>query len=215
MGKRALIIGASGLTGAFALQYLLKEKAYDSVTVLGRKRMDLQHPKLSQVVTDFERFAVPECDDVFCCLGTTMAKAGGEEAFRRVDFEIPMAVAQAARVAGAKQFLLVSSIGAAIDSRYYYLRVKAELEEALGGMGFEGLKIFRPSLLMGARAEIRFKEFVGQFAMALLGPLMFGRLKRYKGIQAKVVGWAMVRVAEKNEPGKMIYENESIGASGA
>jgi uncharacterized protein YbjT (DUF2867 family) len=134
-------------------------------------------------------------DDLFCCLGTTIRKAGSQEAFRRVDLEYPLQAAHLGRAAGARQFILVSALGADPSSRVFYNRVKGEVEAALAGVGYPRLVIFRPSLLLGDRDEVRPGERVAEWIMKPLGPLMRGPLRRYRPVEAAWVARAMVRRA--------------------
>jgi len=143
-------------------------------------------------------------DDIFCCLGTTIRKAGSREAFRRVDLDYPLQAARLGRAAGARQFLLVSAVGADPSSRVFYNRVKGEVEAAVPGVGYPRMVIFRPSLLLGEREESRPGERVAEWVMRPLGPLMRGPLARYRPVEAERVARAMVRRAlggERPAPG--------------
>src|SRR5262249_552133 len=137
--------------------------------------------KLVQKVVPFETLAsldLPPLDDVFCALGTTIRKAGSQPAFRRVDYDYPLALADHALKFGAKQFVLVSSVGADAKSRNFYLRTKAQLEDALRRLPFKALHIFRPSFLMGKREESRFGESAAIPVAKALQFLLVGRLRR-------------------------------------
>jgi len=119
--RSALVAGASGLVGSHVLRLLLAEPAYERVTALVRRELPQRHPNLVQRVVDFDRLAelgdFPRVDDVFCCLGSTIRRAGSQEAFRRVDFTYVHALARVASRHRAARFLLVSSLGAAPGSR--------------------------------------------------------------------------------------------------
>src|SRR5262245_28765250 len=138
--KSALLLGASGLVGGYCLRRLLNTVDYARVVLLDRRRLPLApHPRLEQKIVNFESFTPADfsgCDDVFCALGTTIRKAGSQEAFRRVDLEYPLAAAKCARAAGAGQFVLCSSVGADAKANNFYLRTKGELEEAISKLGF-------------------------------------------------------------------------------
>ena len=212
--KSALLLGASGLVGGFCLQALLAEPVYTRIVLLNRRQLPLEpHPRLEQKVVNFENFAPADfsgADDIFCALGTTIRKAGSPEAFRHVDLEYPLAAAQNARETGVKQFVLCSSVGANAKARNFYLRVKGELEEGIGKLGFFAFKVFRPGLLLGQRTEHR----PGERLMTTLAPLfnlaMIGGLKRYRAIPAAAVGRGMVSAAQKDGSGTSIYEYDSI-----
>ena len=149
--KTALIIGATGLVGKFCLSYLLNENAYERVIAISRKPIGFTHPKLNNIVCDFDHLAKHQAeikaDDIYCCLGTTIAVAGSREAFTKVDYTYPLQVAQMAKQNGATQFLLVSALGADKNSKIFYSKIKGELEEAIQKLNFNSTYIFQPSLL--------------------------------------------------------------------
>jgi uncharacterized protein YbjT (DUF2867 family) len=210
----ALLLGATGLVGGHVLPLLLDHGRWDRVVTLGRRPMPQAGPRHAHHVLDFERMAEhPErfaCDDVFCCLGTTIREAGSEAAFARVDRDYPFTAAQLARGQGATQFLLVSSVGASSRSPFFYTRVKGEIEEALRRIGFESLSIFRPSQLAGERAAPRPKEQVALAALRVVGPLLVGPLRRYRATPARAVAEAMVAVAAERPAGVHVFEAEEI-----
>jgi uncharacterized protein YbjT (DUF2867 family) len=150
------------------------------------------------------------CDDLFCCLGTTIAVAKSKEAFRRVDHDYPVKLATLARANGCDQFLLVSSIGANSASSVFYSRVKGEVEKDVTHLDFSGIHVFRPSLLLGERREVRLKEQIAEKVAAALSFTFVGPLRQYKPIEASAVAAAMVEVAKQNRDGIHIYESEQI-----
>jgi uncharacterized protein YbjT (DUF2867 family) len=164
-------------------------------------------------VTDFDSLGsgpFPAADVVFCALGTTIGKAGSEEAFRKVDLEAVLALARAASGAGARQFLVVSSLGADPKSKAFYSRVKGEMERRLRGIAFEGTQVFRPSLLLGARVEFRLGERLAASVAAPVGFLLAGPLAKYRPIEAETVAAAMLRVARGAPAGFNVYESDEI-----
>ncbi|KAA0547499.1 oxidoreductase [Bacillus sp. BGMRC 2118] len=214
MEKKALVIGATGLVGKSLVHKLLNEESYSKVTILVRKDSSIQHPKLHSVKVDFdqledwkEEFAV---DDVFCCIGTTIKKAGSQEAFRKVDYDYPIQAALLAKSEGADQYLVISSMGASDKSPFFYSRVKGELEEKLKDLSFAALHIFRPSLLLGNREEFRLGEKAAEKISRVLPFLFFGRMSKYKPISAETVVGAMVKTARLNKKGIHIYESSVI-----
>jgi uncharacterized protein YbjT (DUF2867 family) len=213
--RTALIAGASGLVGGLLLRQLLEAPEYDRVVSLGRRTITLEHPKLVQVVADFAALekvtADLRCADAFCCLGTTLKQAGSREAFRAVDHVAVLAFAWAARRHGAERFFVVSSLGANSQSRFFYNRVKGETEEALAVIDFPTLAIFRPSLLLGRSEKVRLGERVGEVVMWVAEPLLLGRLRPYRAIQAEVVARAMARCAlgESNQ-GVLLFPSDQI-----
>jgi uncharacterized protein YbjT (DUF2867 family) len=143
-------------------------------------------------------------------LGTTIRKAGSQQAFRRVDFEYPLSAAKQALNAGAKQFILVSSVGADPGSRNFYLRTKGELEQAVSALGFQAVHIFRPSILLGKREEFRAGERVATVIAPVLNLMLMGVLRRYRAIRAATVGRAMVAAARQAIIGVHVYEYDQI-----
>jgi uncharacterized protein YbjT (DUF2867 family) len=212
--KSALLVGASGLVGGHCLRYLLEEPSYTKVIVLVRKPLTIVHDKFVQHVIDFGELET-QCEylaaeDVYCCLGTTIKKAGTQEAFRKVDFDYPVKLAALTEHCGANQFLIVSSLGADPHSRIFYNRVKGEVEEAIRKMPLMAFHVFRPSLLLGERKEHRAGEKIGAVAMTALNPAMIGPLRKYRAIQARDVAKAMVRVAQMDLQGVHIFESQQI-----
>lgn len=209
--KTAIIAGATGLVGNDLLHKLLSNEHYSEVIALTRRDFPVDHPKLSKIVTDMARPALAlggyRPEDVFCCLGTTMAKAGSKEKFYEVDFEFPLALALATRGLGARKFLLVSALGANKRSSVYYNRVKGELEEALQGIGFDALHIFRPSLLLGDRKERRAGEDAAKRMFKVFGFLI---PQKYKGIEAGTVASAMVACASREQNGVFVHESKEM-----
>jgi uncharacterized protein YbjT (DUF2867 family) len=205
-GRAALLVGATGLVGSFLLQRLLESNAYARVTVWARRRLDKTHPKLKCEVVDFEQLHERRvaADDVFCCLGTTIKRAGSEAAFRQVDYDYPVTLAIAAAGSGAKRLLVVSALGANPDSRIFYNRVKGEMEIAVRAAGVPTTIFFRPSLLSGPRAEVRRGERIGEAIGRLLGSL----LGKYRPIHAALVAAAMLKSALEERPSGVIESGE-------
>ncbi len=214
MTRTALVAGASGLVGGHLLRLLLEDRDYERVTSLGRRELPLTHKKLAQRVVDFDRLAevadVPRVHDVFCCLGTTIRKAGSQEAFRKVDYGYPLELARVAVRHRASQFLLVTALGANPGSRIFYNRVKGEVEEAVKRLQFDGIHIFRPSLLVGKRAESRPAERLTVALVPLVSWAFVGPLRAYRPIRADRVARAMVRVAKEAGRGVHVYESRDL-----
>lgn len=213
--RKAIIAGASGLTGKHLLSLLENSDTYGTVYVLTRRPLKLFHPKVRELTTDFDdldKIALPPVDDVFCCLGTTMKKAGSKEAFRKVDFEYPLQLAKKAAYAGASQYLLISALGAKSDSFFFYNRIKGELEEEVSKISqYKKVAIFRPSLLLGEREKERSGEGVAKVLMKLFKPLLRGPFRKYRPVYARTVANGMLRVAGNTEDrGIRIYESEEI-----
>ncbi len=215
----ALLAGGSGLVGGFLLQQLLAAPEYERVVAVGRRPLEIQHPKLEQVTTEFA--ALREArqslrgDDAFCCLGTTIKKAGSREAFRAVDQGAVLAFAWAAQQGGTRRFFHVSSMGADAGSRFFYPRVKGETDHALEVMGFATLGIFRPSLLLGPRREYRLGERLSAVGLAIAEPILMGRWRKYRAIHAEVVARAMLRASfGAGARGTLTFESDEIADLG-
>jgi len=212
--KTALLAGASGLVGTELLHILLESPNYEEVKVLVRKRLEIQHPKLEQILVDFNRLENYEeyfhMNDVYCCLGTTIKKAGSQEAFRKVDYEYPVKMAQLAKEQGAENFLIISALGADPKSKVFYSRTKGEVESVLKNMHLQALHIFQPSLLLGDRQEFRFGEKLAGMLSPLLSPLLFGKLKKYKPVSARRVAYAMYQVGQTTQSGHFTYPSNRI-----
>ena len=209
--RNALLAGATGLTGGLLLAMLLADARYARVHALVRQPGLPAHPRLQEHIVDFENpGALPAVDDAFCCLGTTIKKAGSQDAFRKVDYDYVIRLAGHSRKRGAKRFLVVSSLGANVHSPVFYSRVKGEMERALQEIGFEELHVFQPSLLLGARHEERLGERIGIAASAVIAPFMLGPMRKYRPIAAETVARAMLKVAWANRRGNHVYPSDTI-----
>ncbi len=200
--KTALIAGASGLTGSYLLRMLLDSGRYDRVKALVRRPlgMNIDYPALQEVVYDFDHPDPKElrAHHIYCCLGTTMKKAGSREVFRRVDHDYPLELARMARQQGAERFALVSAAGANSRSMFFYNRVKGQLEEDLQKIPFEALLFMRPSLLLGPRKEKRTGE---DLAKTLMKPLRFVIPPHIRPVHASQVAGGMLDLMEQKEQG--------------
>ena len=207
--KTALIVGASGLIGKHLTQKLLTSNYYEKVSVIVRKQLNIIHPKLEQIVMDFDNLDASKifAEDIFCCLGTTMKQAGSKDAFYKVDFNYPLNIAKAGLENGAKQFLFVSSMGADEKSMVYYSRVKGKIEKELSDLRYPTLIILRPSMLEGERENPRMGEKIGNVVMNLFAPLI---PDNYKVIAGEKVAQAMLELAQKNIRNIDIFESGSL-----
>ncbi len=211
-GRRVLLLGATGLVGRHCLQMLLRDDGVAHVRALVRRPPEglALSPKLETVVCDFEQMGThPEwfaVDEVFCALGTTIAAAGSQSAFRRVDFDYPLTAAQLARRQGARHYLLVSALGANAQSLVFYNRVKGELENELRALQFPALTIARPSMLMGERKERRRKE-------EWVKPLAWLWPAAYRPVEASQVALGLVRSAQHPPSGVTMLSNRMLRAT--
>lgn len=211
--KTAIVIGATGLTGHLLTQLLLDHPAYHTVKVLVRHDFSLLHPKLQVHQTNFQDEAqlknLLRGDELFCCIGTTIRKAGSQAAFRAVDFDIPVKAARLAAQNGIRQLLVVSSLGANAASSNFYLRTKGEMEAEVLKAGVPVTVCVRPSMLLGHRQELRVGERIGQWLIQAVHPLLQGSWRKYRGIQAVQVARAMVALAQ-HPPDHAIIESDEL-----
>lgn len=219
MSRIAVVLGATGLVGSAVTEELLKREGWDEVRVLVRNELELTHPKLKQFVVNWDELQnysdlFKGVHSIFCCLGTTIKKAGSQENFERVDLHYPVEAATIAINNGVKQFLAVSSLGANSKSRNFYSRTKGRVEDALIALGFQGLHLFRPSLLLGDRKEFRLGERIAARIMTALKFAMVGKAAQYRAIQGTTVARAMVNIASADTHGLHIYTNEVIHVIG-
>jgi uncharacterized protein YbjT (DUF2867 family) len=208
----AVVAGATGLVGEVLVRQLAADPHWREVRALVRRTPDpeLKGPAVVAVPVDYTRLepapAWAAADQIFCALGTTMRQAGSEAAFRQVDFDYPLALAQAALARGTRHFLLVSAVGAAPRSRIFYNRVKGEVEAAISALGFRSVTIARPSLLLGPRKEHRPAEQLGK-VLGIFAPA------RWKPVTAERVARALVAAAKRDLPGIHVLENPDLVAA--
>jgi uncharacterized protein YbjT (DUF2867 family) len=208
--QTALVIGASGLTGSFVVEELLRDPSFKLVRVLVRKNLQINDPKLQQTIVNFndindyaEKFGFG--DVIFCCIGTTQKKVKGNNiAYEKIDFDIPINAARMGIVNKFKKFLIVSAVGANENSSNFYLKLKGKTENALQQFSFESISIFRPSILLGNRKETRPAEKIMQGIMKFMSGLFFGSYKKYRAIYASDVAKAMVKKSKINDSGIFI-----------
>ena len=212
--KKALIVGSTGLIGRELLSILIEEEAYEQIFSLVRRPSHFSHQKLKECVVDFDNLqpneAFFEVDDVFCCLGTTIKKAGSRDAMKKVDVEYPIRVAQYAEEKGAVHYLVVSSVNANIKSPFAYSKMKGELENQLKSLSYETLSILHPSLLLGNREEHRFMEGLANKAVRAIEKIKKSTISSNIAIEGKKVALAMNRIAQESKKGVHIYSPNQI-----
>jgi uncharacterized protein YbjT (DUF2867 family) len=215
MPRNALVAGASGLVGRALVKYLGDSGDYQCIHLLVRRPLGMADGAIREHLVDFDRLGdlaaeIGSVDAAFCCLGTTIRKAGSQVAFRRVDHDYVVGFASFAVDLGARVLAMVSSLGADPDSSNFYLRVKGETEQDLAKAGVDSLIIMRPSLLTGDRNEFRLGEKIGGAFLSFVSPFMVGRLGRVRPVSADQVARAMARAVSRAGKGIRVVESEEI-----
>lgn len=196
------------------LDLLLEAPDFTRVVAVTRRPMAREHPRLANRTAQLDRlgaqFAGFTCHTAFCCLGTTIKSAGSQEAFRAVDVDLVVAFANLALAAKAQRLVVISSVGADAQATNFYLRTKGDMEQALERIGFASLDILQPSVLLGARRELRPLELVARVLAPLVNPLLRGARSSYRGISARTVALAMLGAARSGRRGVSRYTYNAI-----
>jgi uncharacterized protein YbjT (DUF2867 family) len=213
---RIALVGATGLVGRKVIEL---SSAGDEVRIVGIARREAPLPpgaRMEMFVAETDKWSeVLEAvrpRALICALGTTMKKAGGDEAaFRAVDFDLVLATAQAAHRAGVPNMVLVSAAGADARSKSFYMRVKGEAEDAVSRVGFKRLDILAPGLLRGERVDdLRLAERAAIVAAPLIDPLLSGKWERFRSIDAALVAEAALGLAMRRAGGRLTHDNEAM-----
>lgn len=214
MPRPVILLGATGLTGRHAAAFLAADSRCSRLFAPTRRPLNLQSPKLEPLPLDPAAPSLPSAPGAvfLSCLGSTIKNAGSRTNFRRIDFEIPLAYARAALAAGARHAVLVSSAAASPATPNFYLRVKAELEEALSRLPFASLDIFRPSLILGDRPDRRLAERIASPIAQALAPLLLGPLSIYRPVHGATLAQALVHtsLSESIAPGRRLHHWREI-----
>ena len=213
---RVMLVGATGLVGRCAMQLACGRPTLRLVALARREAPLPRGGRMEMLVADpadwSEAIAAIAPQAAICALGTTWRQAGRDEAtFRAVDHDLVLAVARAAKDAGAASFVLISSAGADAHAKAFYLRVKGETEAALAKLKFRRLDILRPGLLRGPRGgERRPLERLGILASPLLDLVLHGDKRRFRSIDARIVAAAALQAAREKAAGRFIHDNDAI-----
>ena len=213
--RNALVAGGTGLVGTELLTLLDEENRYARVTSIVRREMVAAGRVENRVVSfdHLDQSELPEVDDAYCCLGTTRRVAGSDDAFRKVDFDYVLAYARAAQRAGAVRFLLVSAMGAKVESKFLYTRVKGQVEAAISTLGFQVVGIARPSFLIGRRAKARGGETAALILSRAITPIMVGPFRRFRPIEARTVAAGLIHLAFNARDGVSVLSSEQIASA--
>lgn len=211
MSKTAIIIGATGLTGSFLVQLLLKDNRYDTLKLFSRTASRIDHPKIQEYLVDMLHLSQYEDnftgDEVFCCIGTTHAKTPNKELYYQIDYGIPYNAAKLCKKQHISTYIVVSALGANKNSTVFYTRTKGQMEEAILELNIPKTHLLQPSLIAGKRTEKRSGEYIMKLIMKIINPLCIGRLKKYRSIYPQTIASSMVWLANNAYPKKRIVSN--------
>ena len=211
--QNSLVVGSTGLVG----KEVINELASKGISVKALSRIDLNssNPYLENIKVNFDRLDeykehFREVNDVYICLGTTISKAGSQEAFQKVDIEYCLETAKQALNAGVKNLSLITSIGADSSSSNFYLKTKGIIEDKISQLDFQSISIHRPGLLIGSRKEMRLAELIGQKIHPAINLLLLGNLSKYKSIKVEMLARAMVNLSGFETGTKHYYYNDFV-----
>jgi uncharacterized protein YbjT (DUF2867 family) len=204
--KSVVLLGATGAVGGQALAALLASSAWSRVTTLGRRAVPVAPSgKLEQHIVDpgkpvtYDTF-LPGHAVAMCTFGVGEATKLSREEFRRIDFDYVLDFARACKRQGISHFTLLVSVGADPRSRFFYLRSKGELEEAITALGFDRVSFFRPSMILTPKNRYGISQAIVLRVWPIVDKLFVGALRKYRGVTIADLGRAMVRNAER--PGR-------------
>jgi len=213
MGKTAIILGASGLTGHLVLDKLLVDNRYSKIKIFSRKSIKNRNPKIIEKtgnLIELEMFKEDfKADEVYCCIGTTAKKTPDKEVYKRIDYGIPVKAAKLCVENGIDTFLVISSLGADPKSSVFYNRTKGEMERDVLKENIKNCYILRPSIILGDRSEKRIGETIGIALMQFFRFILVGKLKKYRAIRAGKIADAMIYLAN-NKTDIPIIESDKI-----
>lgn len=214
MGKTAIIVGASGLTGSLLLKKLITDNRYDSIKLFSRKKLDGLPSKVIQKIgniLELENFKEDfTADEVFVCIGTTAKKTPNKSLYKSIDVGIPSMAAKLAKENHINTFIVVSAMGANSKSTVFYNKTKGEMEQAVLDQNITNTYILRPSIISGKRNEHRMLEKIGIILFKLVKPLMVGKFKKYRIIDAETIAKAMHSLANSDKKITPIITSDKI-----
>jgi uncharacterized protein YbjT (DUF2867 family) len=210
--KKAMVVGATGLVGSHLLKQLLEDVRFGEVAVFVRRTTGIDHPKLQEHLVDFSKPTdwqhLVKGDVLYMALGTTRAKAGSKKAQYAVDHGFQFQFAAAAARNMVPVLVLVSSAGARVNSSWFYMRMKGQLEQDVSGLKFRRTVIIRPGALTGPRPENRPGEKAGVAVVRLLNRM--GLLNKMRPIHGNTVAKAMVNATFREETGITVIEPQKV-----
>lgn len=208
---KILLVGSTGLVGGHVLTQALKESRVEKIIALVRTGSKASTSKLEFVVVDFDHLSEFaewwNVDAVICTLGTTIRKAGSQQAFEKVDRQYPVRIAEFAKKKGVPTYCVVTAMGANASSMFFYNRVKGNVEKDLEKINFKSLTIVRPGLIGGDRKEVRFAESVAQRVLAIVQPVLPKSLRLNP---AEKIAVKLLQAAIESKRGKTIITSDQM-----
>lgn len=208
---KALVIGATGATGKDLVNVLLKDSDYKEVVLFVRRLNGLKHPKLTEILTDFDKLEnISEFikgDAFFSCLGTTLKVAGSKENQRHIDYEIPLKFAEIAKANGVSKAVLLSAYGASSSSKVFYSRIKGELEDKISSLGFDSYIVFQPGLLLRKDTD-RMGERLSAALLKFLNGL--GLIRKFQPMPTAVLAEKLAKAPKILQSGEHFITLDTI-----
>lgn len=186
------------IQGSQILSTLLTLPSISSLHTISRRAPTESSSKLHPLSSPDTTTWAPQLSSItpppsifFSALGTTKAAAGSVEAQRKIDYDLNLELAKAAKERGVKVYVLISSGSASSSSFVPYTKMKGELEDSVQALGFEHTVILRPGLIVGNREDSRPPEFVFRKIAGFMGSITSG-LKDFWAQDAEVIARAAV-----------------------
>ena len=208
---KALIIGATGATGKDLVNVLLQDAFYSGVIIFVRRSSGIVHPKLKEIITDFDKLETVadliNGDVLFSCLGTTLKAAGSKDKQWHIDYEIPLQFAEMAKRNGASHMVLLSAYGASATSKVFYSQLKGKLEDAIAKLSFDNYIIFRPGLLERKDTD-RAGERISAGLLHFLN--RFGIIRKFKPMPTHILAEKLAKAPAIFSNGQHVIELNKI-----
>jgi len=216
--KTAIILGATGLTGGLLLQMLLKDNRYKKIKLFSRKTVGIKDEKLQEHLIDLLKLSdhVSDflADEVFCCIGTTKAKTPDKDLYKKIDYGIPVSAAELCRKNKLRTYVVISALGANAESKFFYNKLKGQMENAVVAMEISTTHILQPSLIGGYREEKRPAEWLAKNAFLILNNILVGPLRKYRSIYPQTIAGCMVWLANNSYERVKIPSDEIVKLGG-
>lgn len=211
--RTAIVLGATGLTGSLLVKKLIADGRYTSIKLFSRNSSSAESSKIEEFTGDllqFEKFKNDfKGDVVFCSIGTTKAKTKDQAKYKAIDYGIPVSAAHMAKENKIDTMIVISALGANIDSSIFYNKTKGEMERDVLAQNIPHTHILQPSLITGNRNETRRMEKIAAAVFKVLGFLLIGPLKKYKAIEADTIAEVMIQI-DQQKPDQHIFESDKI-----